>query len=166
MRAAMVLIRPATLDDRTAIWAAHTSAIRLLCSASYTASQIERWAGFLTPERYTAVITDAQRRFVVAEVAGRVVGFGQLHPPAAEVEAIYVHPEHADAGVGGALLRHLEQLAAAASLTSLHLTATLNAIPFYARHGFRVTGYGEHSHPSGAILRCAFMTKTMESAAC
>jgi putative acetyltransferase len=160
----MILIRPATLDDRAAIWAVHTSSIRLLCSKSYPASQIERWAGFLTPERYAAVITDGQRRFVVAEIAGRVVGFGQFNPSTAEVEAVYVHPEHAGAGVGGALLRHLEQLADAASLPSLHLTATLNAVPFYERHGFKVTGYGEHEHPSGAILRCAFMRKTREGA--
>jgi putative acetyltransferase len=157
-----VVIRPAVLDDRPAIRDLHAASIRRLCSKSYSPAQIERWAGFLSADRYTAVITDEQRRFVVAEMGGRIVGFGQFHPAAAEIEAVYVDPEHAGSGVGSALLRHLERLGRESSLRSLHLTATLNAVPFYEHHGFQVIGHEELGHPSGAILECAAMTKALE----
>ena len=159
----MIRIRRATLDDRIAIHAVHAASIRRLCTGHYSADQLRRWAGFLTPEHYTAVIGDSNRHFVVAEIDGRIAGFGQLHPRTAEIEAVYVDPGHARAGVGSAILRHLERVALKESLRSLRLTATLNAIPFYERHGFRVTGHGEHRHPSGVTLRCATMTKPLGS---
>jgi putative acetyltransferase len=161
MARALIHIRTGTLEDRPRIRELHVASIRELCSKSYSASQIETWAGFLTPDRYTAVITDGQRRFVVAEIGNRVAGFGQFHPAAAEVEAIYVDPEHAGRGIGNALMGHIEGLARAESLPALRLTATLNAVPFYEHHGFRVTGRGELEHPSGAVLDCVFMTKTL-----
>ena len=161
----MIRIRAAALGDRAAIWKLHTASIRQLCAKHYAADQVERWAGFLTPEHYTAVITDPRRQVVVAEMAGKIVGFGQFHPDAAEVEAVYVDPEHAGVGVGSALMRHFEDRARQSSLPSLRLTATLNAVPFYRRQGFLVTGQGEHQHPSGIVLRFVTMAKTLQNAA-
>lgn len=141
----------------------HTASIRRLCVTHYSESQVERWAGFLTPEHYAAAIGDPLRVFVVAERDGRIVGFGQLHRGGAEVEAIYVDPPEARRGVGTALMRHVERAARDASLRTLRLTASLNAVPFYESQGFRVTGYGEYAHPSGARLRCATMVRRLPS---
>lgn len=160
----MVSIRSATLADRGEICWLHKLSIRRECATHYPPDQVQRWADFLAPEHYTPVISDPSRHFLVAELDGRIVGFGQLNPVAAEVEAVYVHPDSVRAGIGSAIMAHLEALACEASLPSLRLSATLNAVPFYQRHGFRVTGHSNHQHPSGAVLQCAAMTKAIGSA--
>lgn len=157
----MFCIRKATVSDRTAIHALHTASIRRLCSSHYSFDEIERWAGFLTPDHYTEVIRDANRRFVVAEEEGEIIAFGQARLAEGEIEAVYVHPDHAGRGTGALILAYFENLAVQASLVSLRLTATLNAVPFYERRGFRIDGYAEHHHPSGIALRCARMSKTL-----
>ncbi|UIP00864.1 GNAT family N-acetyltransferase [Halobaculum sp. CBA1158] len=84
-----------------------------------------------------------------ADSPGRVVGFGTLVPdsrdyldddagvdPAGAVEAVYVHPDHAGAGVGSLLLSDLEREARDRGLASLGMHASLNAVGFYERHGY------------------------------
>jgi GNAT superfamily N-acetyltransferase len=157
----VIRIRRATLADRTAIHAVHTASIRELCSTHYSADEIARWAGFLAPEHYTAVIEDATRRIVVAEIRGEIVGFGQANLAEGEIEAVYVRPDNAGTGIGRSILRYFEDLAIDAKLPSLRLTATLNAVPFYQRQGFALVAQGQHHHPSGVVLRCASMTKAL-----
>ena len=161
----MLALRPALPEDRVLIWTLHTAAIRRLCSTHYSPAQIEAWAGFLTPERYAAVVVDPHRHVIVATDNTALVGFGQYHPGAAEIEAIYVHPEHVRSGVGKAILQHFERLARGAGVNAMVLTATLNAVPFYQHHGFQLVAFAELDHPSGVRLRCANMSKPLKSAA-
>ena len=160
----MFCIRKATVSDRTAIHALHTASIRRLCSSHYSPDEIERWAGFLTPDHYLEVIRDPNRRFVVAEEEGEIIAFGQAHLADGEIEAVYVHPDHAGRGTGTSILRYFENLAIRANRASLRLTATLNAVRFYERRGFLIEGYAEHRHPSGITLNCARMSKTLAPA--
>ena len=112
----------------------HVRAIREVCSRSYPEDQIASWAGLLSPTSYVAVIRE--RFLVVAEDAGGIAGFGQLNQTNGEVDAVYVLPGRQGEGIGGALLRSLEVAARAAGLKELHLSATLNAVPFYERAGY------------------------------
>ncbi len=102
----MVKIRRGAAEDAAGICAVHTSAIRQICSRVYSGSDIEAWAGGLTPESYRDPL--ATRVVLVAEENGAVVGFGQLKPDTGQVEAVYVLPGHTGQGVGGLLLRGLE----------------------------------------------------------
>lgn len=154
-------LRRALVADREAIRDVHTASIRTLCRDFYSSEQIEAWSGFLKPESYRLVLEDTGRHVWVAEVSGALVGFGQLNPVSRELEALYVHPDHAGRGVGHALLTHLEGLARKAGVASLRLTATLNAVPFYERSGWVVASRGTHTHPSGLALACAFMTRDL-----
>ena len=127
-------IRPAAVEDRQALWQVHTSATRQTAKSHYDAAQIEAWAGRLTPEGY-----GAEPRHFVAEAEGRVVGFGEINLEAAEIEAVFVAPDCGRCGIGRRLLQFLEDLAAQRGLTHLVLDASLNAVTFYEKAGYRQT---------------------------
>jgi GNAT superfamily N-acetyltransferase len=57
----------------------------------------------------------------------------------------YVRPQHQGKGIGGALLRHLEQRATQKLLIGTWADATW-AIRFYESHGFRVADPNETAH--------------------
>ncbi len=98
---------------------------------------------------------------MVAEDAGGIAGFGQLNQADGEVEAVYVLPGRQSEGIGGALLRFLEDAARAAGLERLHLSATLNAVPFYERAGYAGEGSTVHRLPTGVELQCLRMSKEL-----
>jgi len=53
-----------------------------------------------------------------------------------EITGMYVHPDAAGKGVGTRLLTELERFGKQASVQSLGLWASLNAVPFYNIHGY------------------------------
>ncbi len=81
-------------------------------------------------------------RLVVAEVRGRPVGCAALRLDSAygEVKRMFVLPEARGAGIGRALLAHLETLALAHGLPCLRLesgVAQPEALGLYAASGYR-----------------------------
>ena len=157
----MLSIRRATDDDRQGIWTVHVRAIREVCSRSYSAAQVASWSGLLSPASYTAVVRD--RFLVVAEDSDGIVGFGQLNEACGEVEAVYVLPGRQSEGVGGSVLRALEAAARAAGIGKLHLSATVNAVPFYQSAGYVEEGPVIHRLPDGLELQCLRMSKGLTS---
>lgn len=125
--------RPATVKDRQALWQVHTSAIRQTAKSHYNAAQIEAWAGRLVSEYYTP----DPEVFIVAEAEGIVVGFGEINIQRGEIEAVFVAPEYSRLGIGRRLLQALEDIAVQRGLTQLVLDASLNAVVFYERLGYR-----------------------------
>lgn len=89
---------------------------------------------------------------MVAEDTAGIVGFGQLNQSSGEVDTVYVLPERQGEGIGGALLRSLEDAARAAGVKRLHLSATPNAVPFYERAGYLGEGSTVHRLPTGVEL--------------
>jgi len=129
-----VELRSATLDDSHAIWQVHTQAIRVSAAGHYDAAQIEAWAGRLSPDYYRP----NPDVFLVAEAEdGSVVGFGEINIGAGEIEAVFVDPKFGRRGIGSHLLQALEDLARRQGLTTLILDASLNAVEFYERAGYR-----------------------------
>ena len=93
----------------------------------------------------------ASGRVVVAVVDGGLAGFSTLvgEPPVAEVEALFVEPEHigVGAGVGTTLFEALCDAARGAGFTRLLIEADPNAAGFYERQGAVKVG----DRPSGSI---------------
>jgi len=154
-----VNIRPAADGDRPAICTVHVRAIRETCSHSYAPEQISSWAGLLSPDSYTVVLE--KRIIVVAADGAMVVGFGQLNPDAGEVDAVYVLPERQGEGIGRMLLSDLEEQARARGITTLELSATLNAAKFYERAGYAQRHVAVHRLPTGVELQCIRMSKQL-----
>ena len=174
----MPTVREATPDDVEAIRAVHASSIRGLATAHYDDRQIDSWSDVdeddyaLPAEGFHVVVAEVSdtgeegERGVVegAEGAGEegsIAGFGALDLESGEVRAVYVHAEHAGEGVGSSVLGELEERAARAGLADLHLTASLNAVPFYERHGWVSTEPTTHELGDGVELEAQVMEKSL-----
>lgn len=148
-------IRQATDHDRASICGVHRSSARSL-SGVYTHDQIERWVSIMTPDRYTPHVDN----ILVAEEHGSIVGFVWLSDDG-YVNAIYVAPAAAGKGVGSALLKRAEEKVIVQGITSLRLDATLNAVPFYERHGFVAEGDSIFRPVAEVEMRSTRMSKKL-----
>ncbi|MFP9190296.1 GNAT family N-acetyltransferase [Natronosalvus vescus] len=155
----MVTVRPARPEDSEALVAVHLAAIRELGATAYDPDQVDAWAANKDPDGYPVESEDDH--FVVATHEGAVVGFGHLASEHREVQAVYVHPDHARAGCGSALLEHLEATARADDLERLTLLSSKNAVDFYERHGWRGLEWVDHESTGGVVLECLRMTKAL-----
>jgi ribosomal protein S18 acetylase RimI-like enzyme len=87
-------------------------------------------------------IAEGRVRVAVA-ASGRRLGFSvELAPEGDRVELddLFVEPDAMGRGVGRLLIADVVSRAAAAQATSIDVTANPNALGFYERLGFRVTG--------------------------
>jgi ribosomal protein S18 acetylase RimI-like enzyme len=147
-------VREMTALDRDPVVALHRRAARELGAEAYGDRRARAWAGDRCRCDYG--LRDANATFVVAVTApgetrapvterspgpgeGDVAGYGHLQRDAGEVQAVYVSPTYARTGVGSRLLACLEERARDATLESLELVSSKNAVGFYRRHGYRVT---------------------------
>ena len=74
----------------------------------------------------------------IAEPEGVVAGWGGIRGD--RLEALYTAPEYAGQGVGAALLDRLEGLMRERGFDAVRAEASPNALGFYLRRGYRVTG--------------------------
>ena len=96
---------------------------------------------------------------VVAELDGRLAGFAQLDPAGGRLRALFVDAEHQGRGLGRALLAEIEARAARRACTRVHGAMSLNAVPFYARAGFRPLGGEERLMSTGVVVPIVRMEK-------
>jgi putative acetyltransferase len=150
-------LRPATAEDRSALWQLHSRSVAALCQGAYSSQEVRTWVELLRPEGYLR--PEQPRTVLVAERERHMVGFGQLDPQLGELEALYVAPEAAGHGVGSALLSALELLAWRAGVPVMSLDASLNAEPFYRARGY-VRLHGARRVLTPAVqLACVRMQK-------
>ena len=158
-RRASAAIRVAVEGDADAVWRVHTQSIRALCAGWYTDQEIAVWTGRLIADAYRRAIR--AHVMVVAERDGAVVGFGELDLERREVVAVYVVPEATGAGIGSALLAHLERTARGHGCRHLTLCASLNAEAFYARRGWRTGTREKHRLTPEVAVDCVRMDKAL-----
>ena len=123
-------IRPARCDEAPLLaelaWAAKAF-------WHYPPAQLEAWREALSP----SAASIAKHPTTVIEVGGRLAAFCQLRlgTLSADLEHLWVHPEHMGQGLGSALLSHALQHLAASGRAVLHIDADPHAEGFYRRHG-------------------------------
>ena len=155
-------IRPARREDLPTVAELHRASILTLCAGRYSKSELSEWAGALQADGYAQLL--ASREFLVAEEAGSILGFGVLDLGKSLINATYVSPAAVRRGTGRRLVEAMEQIAVANGLLVLHLSSTLNAVPFYERLGYVQKGPGHNRLPTGSELPCVMMTKKLEGA--
>ncbi|MFQ1062402.1 GNAT family N-acetyltransferase [Bordetella trematum] len=133
-----VSLRPASLADRQML-----ADLALASKAvwGYDAAMLASWRAELTPR----VGCIAQRPFVLAESAGRCLGFYSLQPPAGDGEGwaldnLWVAPDSIGRGLGRLLLADARALARSRGIELLHIDADPHAEPFYLSQGARRVG--------------------------
>jgi len=157
-------IRPASPEDRTAMTALHKASIGS-CLGPYTVEQVTAWTAAIRPEVYDGALRD--KTVLVAEAQEpdgpeRLLGLGILDSHDGEINAVYVSPEAMGRGVGSQLLAAMEAKAAGRGVANLTVHATLNAVGFYERHGYRPRGDAAHELSDGTALPCVRMVKPLE----
>ena len=88
-------------------------------------------------EEIAEVVRD--RGAFLAEASGEPVGFVLAWPEgldAVKLGDLYVSPEHRGKGIGRALVEAVAELADSRGAAHVHLTANLEALPFYERLPF------------------------------
>jgi putative acetyltransferase len=154
-----VRVRAALAGDVPAIWRVHNESIRELCGERYGPEEIAAWIAFRPPDAYLHAL--ASRALFVAELQGAIVGFGQLDPARAEIEACYVAPKAVRSGIGSALLARMEDEARRRGHRIIRLNATLNAEKFYAKKGYLGLGRATHRVSAKVDLPCVRMEKAL-----
>jgi N-acetylglutamate synthase-like GNAT family acetyltransferase len=134
------------------------AAIRGLARDAYGPRALAAWSS-LPPLYHAWAMTAGGERYVVAERAGRIVGYAALR--GAEVTAAFVLPSEARRGVGAALLARVERDARRRGVRRLVVRAALSAIAFYEARGFRGSRALEVPLPGGARLAARLLAKPL-----
>ena len=156
----MVDVRDATPSDRSAIRDVHVASVQGLAAEAYGDAVVEAWAKEDDRHLEGYDVDSAASVFLVAVADGKVVGFGELADgPGAteaydlaadgEIRAVYVAPEYAGEGVGAALLGELESRGRDRGVSTVALTASVNAAGFYESHGYERVAETEHAFGDG-----------------
>jgi GNAT superfamily N-acetyltransferase len=158
-------VRIATIADARGILEAHYSAVHSTAAGDYPLEVRTAWAMPVTPERIDQYSKHAlsNETTVVADVDGRIAGFGAIVGANNELRAMYVAAAFGRRGVGSELLRELETIAKEQGCSELHMDSSLTAAPFYLRHGYEETGRAEHSLSGGAQMTCVKMRKVLNA---
>ncbi len=162
-----ITVRDAVVKDAEAIVQAHYSAVHQIASKDYPVEILNEWS----PSNLSERIAKFERLIegnsegeiiVVAELDGKVVGFGSIVPDKKELRAVYVSAAAGAKGVGKAILEHLESKAKELNVPELNLDSSVTAEHFYARHGYEVIRRGLHRLNSGRQMACIFMRKEIK----
>ncbi|NHZ83861.1 GNAT family N-acetyltransferase [Massilia sp. CCM 8695] len=154
----MLTLRSALLADIDAMWALRTRALRHGCAGHYPAEVLGPWLAAPVPRSYPGLV--ASSGAVIAQEPGAMLGYAILDLPTSEVDAVFVDPQAGGRGIGKMMLAALERMALERGCKRLHLSASLNAVPFYEAAGFFVLRTAVYAHPCGIALDCVEMEKS------
>lgn len=158
-----VNIRLAKSQDARGILEAHYSAVHETAARDYSLEIRQAWSPLVTPARIDEYLRNAliNETTVVADLEGRIAGFGVIIESNNELRAVYVAAELAGRGVGSAILQELEKLAIQRGCKELHMDSSLTAAPFYLHHGYEEVRRADHTLGSGVRMPCVKMQKVL-----
>ncbi|NKF21734.1 GNAT family N-acetyltransferase [Solimonas marina] len=155
------VIRRATAADAVSLWDLRSAAIDHGCRTHYAGELIDAWLATPMPASFGNRLE--REPFLLAVDRDAIVGFAGLKLGTRELDALFVHPQHAGRGHGQHLLREAEQLARQLGLHELHLKASLNAVAFYEAAGYRIGEAGVHITGTGLRIGCRNMDKRLKA---
>lgn len=151
-------VRRARPADVPAIARTMRAAVRGVAPGTYPARALAAWGGL--PALYHAwAMTAGGETLLVAEVAGRVVGYAGLR--GAELTALFVRPSSAGRGVATALLARAEDLARRRGVRTLRVDAARSGLGFYRARGFGGGRPVRVALPGGVTLAAVRMRKSI-----
>ncbi|MGO1070097.1 GNAT family N-acetyltransferase [Lysobacter sp. CA199] len=151
--------RAARQDEAARLWALRTRAVRAGCVGHYDAATVAIWSASPLPDSYPRLI--AAGGAVLIEEGDELLCYGIVDLERAEVEAMFVAPEHGGRGLGARLMGEIEAIARDHGLSALTVASSLNATAFYRSVGFNAIGEAAYPHPSGVTLACVHMRKSL-----
>jgi len=129
-------LRRAVAADAPAVKAVQEAAVRDGAVGFYEPESIEVWVGAFSLENFPKRVEELS--YWVAELPdGRLGGYLSMKIETAEVESVYTAPWARGIGLGKYLLERCEEIAREAGIGHVWLDASLNAVSFYERFGWR-----------------------------
>lgn len=135
---ASLKVRRARFEDVAALLHLIEGAVEHGCRRHYRPT--ERRAVFLSYAQSFFVDVLAGFDTFTAELEGRPVGLAQVVPKTGRLRGLFVDGALQQRGVGRLLLSHVTEHVAARGAPRIYGAMSLNAVPFYARAGFRPYG--------------------------
>ena len=136
MAAQVNRIRDYKQADAPAIARLFYETIHSVNRADYSEEQVEAWAPSVPdPDEWHSRMVD--RRTLVAEEGGEVVGFAELEGDG-HLDMLYARGNAVGRGVGRRLYEAVEWEARNQGLSRIFTEASITARPFFAMQGFRV----------------------------
>jgi len=159
-KSSSIRIRPATPGDAPFIERVHRDAVRGSVGGPYSRAELESWIAGLYPDRYRVAMDQLGERMLLVEAPRKAaVGFCSWRDQ--RVIGLYVLSDFTGRGIARRLLFMAEAAIAAAGHGEVTLGASLTALPFYERCGYRVTLRHDWKTRGGLVLPVADMAKTL-----
>jgi putative acetyltransferase len=149
--------------DREAVLALRALAFSVLAADSYSREQLAASRARTAEPAFALELQQVNLRLAV-DRKGTVLGAAgwsahEGEPETARLRKVFVHPERARQGIGTMLVLDAERRAAAAGYGQLAVRASLNAVPFYRRLGYRPVESQTVSRPGDLQLAVMLMRK-------
>lgn len=132
----MLLIRPFKVQDAKNISNLIQKTMSVSNSKDYPAERLKLLIDYFSPEKVVKLSTE--RVCLVAETENRLIGTIALEDN--ELLTFFVHPDFQARGVGTQLLNAIEKVAISKGLALLTSEASITAVPFYTKMGYKRTG--------------------------
>jgi putative acetyltransferase len=158
-----VALRPYADSDRGRLLAVRGLAFSVLGAAHYSRDQLAAVQARAEDSAYAAELRRCNLMLAV-DRSGAVLGAAgwSAHDGedgTARVRKVFVHPDLAGRDLGTMLVRDAERRAGAAGYDRLLVRASLNAVPFYERLGYRIDEPSSVDRPGGISLPVVVMRK-------
>ena len=128
-------IRLARAEDVPQIVAVFYNTVHRVNLGEYTQEQVDAWVPVMPDVDDWRKNKLPTRTTIVAEMEGRIAGFGELEDNG-HIDCFYCHHEFQRRGVGRAIYAEIERLAIAHGLTRLFADVSITARPFFEAMGF------------------------------
>jgi putative acetyltransferase len=129
-------IRPARRQDVATLLALRAAALRDI-REPYSSGQIVRWLDAVVDGDLRAAIDEADDAVCCAAVDGGLVGFVRVgYDTSVHLLGLFVDPAWQRRGIGTVLIDAAHARCRARRVARVIVAASLNAVPFYARHGY------------------------------
>lgn len=137
-------LRPYESSDAEALSAIYRRAVFQLGPRAYRPDQVAAWLS-IAPDAgmLHQIYTDGRHAIVAANGANGLIGFADL-ADTGHIRFLYVDPDHAGRGIGGALVKNLLEHARDAGVSSVHSDASELARRVFERAGFSCVSRQEH----------------------
>ena len=132
----MVLIREFEPEDAEAVSFIIRQTMKTSNSADYSLDILQPLIDYFSPEKILQL--NRERFCMVAEVDNKIVGTAAIED--AELLTFFVLPEYQKKGIGGKLLKEIENFAKLGEIRTIRVDSSVTGQNFYEKSGYRKTG--------------------------
>lgn len=161
-------LAPVGVDQMSNVRYIHASAFRVAAADQFSETEIEAFSQHVYSSAYADALSQAVRdkRLIGAWLDTELVGTAAWHPSddtgtTARLQSLFVRPMFTGNGVGGQLLRAIEDEALRAGFANLTVRAIGNAVPFFRHLGYEISSHGVMAIDPAVSLPVAYMRRPL-----